>query len=124
MLLRIGKTIKDKKEVIKLKKIVKKKPVVKLDNNILKEDQKRFCKILWEAMRLRWRKLNDYGRIQEYCKFGPLGVVVRMSDKMARIVNLIQKTSQPNNESLRDSAIDLINYSAILVMFLDEQKHK
>ncbi|NQT22351.1 MAG: hypothetical protein HQ579_02815 [Candidatus Omnitrophica bacterium] len=107
-----------------MKKIVKQKLITRPNKDNLKEDQKRFCKVLWEAMKLRWRKLNDYGRIQEYCKFGSLGVVVRMSDKMARIVNLTQKIGQPNNESLRDSAIDLINYSAILVTMLDEQSGK
>jgi hypothetical protein len=88
--------------------------------NVLIKDHDTFRAVLAEAQLLRWRKLQDYG--QSYRGFGPLGVVVRMSDKMARIANLINNGKKPNNESLRDSAIDLINYSTMLVLLLDEER--
>jgi len=88
----------------------------------IKADHARFCRVMWEATKLRWRKVQDYGR--SYRNFGALGVAVRMSDKMARITNLLKNKQAPNNESLRDSAIDLINYSAMLVMLLDEESRK
>jgi hypothetical protein len=42
-----------------------------------------------------------------------------MWDKIARINNLIDSEVQPSNESLRDSFLDLLNYSAIAMMVLD-----
>jgi hypothetical protein len=42
-----------------------------------------------------------------------------MWDKIARINNLVDNNVAPSNESLRDSFIDLLNYSAIAVMVLD-----
>jgi hypothetical protein len=42
-----------------------------------------------------------------------------MWDKIARINNLVDNNKNPNNESLRDSFLDLLNYSAIALMVLD-----
>jgi hypothetical protein len=47
------------------------------------------------------------------------GLRVRMHDKTARINHLIDSGATPENESLRDSFIDLLNYSAIALMVLD-----
>jgi hypothetical protein len=44
-----------------------------------------------------------------------------MHDKIARINNLIDKGVDPQNESLRDSFIDLLNYSAIAIMVLENK---
>ena len=53
---------------------------------------------------------------------GPInGLRVRMHDKIARINNLIDKGVDPQNESLRDSFIDLLNYSAIAIMVLENK---
>ena len=49
------------------------------------------------------------------------GLQVRMHDKIARINNLLSKDITPENESLRDSFIDLLNYSAIALMVLDNK---
>jgi hypothetical protein len=42
-----------------------------------------------------------------------------MWDKIARINNLLDSGVEPSNESLRDSFLDLLNYSAIAMMVLD-----
>lgn len=89
-------------------------------NDIFEKDHDRFCHILEEAEELRYRKLYDYGK--SYNNFGTLGVAVRMSDKMARIQNIL-KTNQVHNESLRDSFIDLINYAAMGVMTIDQENN-
>lgn len=47
------------------------------------------------------------------------GLRVRMHDKTARINNLIDSGVEPNHESLRDSFVDLLNYSAIALMVID-----
>ena len=68
------------------------------------------------------RKHHDYGpKNIAQSPGGPLnGLRVRMWDKIARINNLLDSGVQPSNESLRDSFLDLLNYSAIAMMVLDE----
>jgi hypothetical protein len=43
-----------------------------------------------------------------------------MHDKVARINHLVDSEVSPSNESLRDSFLDLLNYSAIAMMVLDK----
>lgn len=60
-------------------------------------------------------KQQDYGA-ENLHKFGTFGVVVRMNDKMERIVNLSKKSgasTSPVNESMQDSFLDLSNYGLI-----------
>jgi hypothetical protein len=42
-----------------------------------------------------------------------------MWDKTARINNLIDTGATPENESLRDSFLDLMNYAAIALLVID-----
>ena len=79
--------------------------------------------ILDSAGNLLLRKHKDYGP-QNISRSpgGPLnGLRVRMWDKIARINNLIDSGAKPSNESLRDSFIDLLNYSAIAIMVIDKK---
>ena len=66
-------------------------------------------------------KQNDYGPNSiAQAPGGPInGLRVRMHDKFTRINNLIDNGANPENESLRDSFLDLMNYAAIGVMVLD-----
>ena len=51
---------------------------------------------------------------------GPLnGLRVRMHDKISRINHLIDNGATPENESLKDSFLDLANYSIIAMMVID-----
>lgn len=53
---------------------------------------------------------------------GPLnGLRVRMHDKLSRISHLIENGATPENESLKDSFLDMANYSIIAMMVLDEK---
>jgi len=72
-----------------------------------------------EALELFTRKNIDYG--DAFAKYGVIGVLMRIEDKIHRImsitkngVNLIQ------DEGMRDTLIDLHNYSAMALMLLDE----
>jgi hypothetical protein len=78
-------------------------------------------RILDTAGNLLIKKHHDYGpKNISLSPGGPLnGLRVRMWDKVARINNLIDSNVNPSNESLRDSFIDLLNYSAIAMMVLD-----
>ena len=51
--------------------------------------------------------------------------IVRMDDKMSRLISLnSKKEQQVMDESLRDTLMDLANYAIMSVMWLDEQWHK
>ncbi len=78
-------------------------------------------KVLDDAGNLLIKKHKDYGPTNiSLSPGGPLnGLRVRMHDKTARINHLIDSGATPENESLRDSFIDLLNYSAIALMVLD-----
>ena len=80
-------------------------------------------RILDGAGNLLIRKHHDYGpKNIAHSPGGPLnGLRVRMWDKVARINNLLDSKVSPSNESLRDSFIDLLNYSAIAIMVLDKK---
>jgi hypothetical protein len=77
--------------------------------------------VLDSAGNLLLKKHKDYGPTNiSLSPGGPLnGLRVRMWDKTARINHLIDNGATPENESLRDSFIDLLNYSAIALMVLD-----
>lgn len=69
------------------------------------------------------KKQKDYGpkNISD-SPGGPLnGLRVRMFDKLARINNLLETGATPENESLRDSFMDIANYAIIAMMVLDKQ---
>lgn len=77
--------------------------------------------VLDAAGNLLISKHHDYGPLNiARSPGGPInGLRVRMWDKVARINNLVDSKVKPSNESLRDSFIDLLNYSAIAIMVLD-----
>ncbi len=67
------------------------------------------------------KKQHDYGpkNIAD-APGGPLnGLRVRIFDKISRINHLIDTGANPENESLRDSFMDLANYGIIAMMVLD-----
>jgi len=69
------------------------------------------------------KKQKDYGpkNISD-APGGPInGLRVRMYDKLARINNLYETGATPENESLRDSFLDIANYGIIALMVLDKQ---
>ena len=74
-----------------------------------------------EAMRLFAQKNADYG--DAFADFGPVGVLVRLGDKLRRAASITANgVTLVNDEGLRDTLIDLHNYAAMAVMLLDEKK--
>lgn len=49
-------------------------------------------------------------------------ILVRISDKISRISNLLDKPNTVDDEKIEDSINDSINYLAILKAFLNENK--
>lgn len=66
-------------------------------------------------------KQKDYGH-HNIAMFGITGLVIRIHDKIARAENLLKKENMENavaGESLYDTFIDIIGYSIIALMWLD-----
>lgn len=74
-----------------------------------------------DALEILIKKQSDYGpKNIALAPGGPInGLRVRMHDKMSRINHLVDSGATPENESLRDSFLDMMNYSAIALMVLD-----
>lgn len=67
------------------------------------------------------RKQRDYGpkNIMNSVVAPELSIAVRLNDKLARLANLVQKGATPENESLLDTADDIIGYGLVLKMVLN-----
>jgi hypothetical protein len=75
-----------------------------------------------DLLRVLVQKQKDYGpRNISQAPGGPInGLLVRMNDKIQRLINLTYKNGEaPNNEAIRDSYEDLANYCVIALMVLD-----
>ena len=73
-----------------------------------------------EGLELFKKKNADYG--DSFANFGPVGVIVRMGDKINRLSSVTKnQVSLVQNESIRDTLIDLHNYAAMAIMLMDEK---
>lgn len=70
------------------------------------------------------RKNHDYGNSfdKSLDKFGLVASVVRIGDKMNRIESLVQKKAMVQDESIRDTLLDMANYAIMTVMWVNNQK--
>jgi hypothetical protein len=76
-----------------------------------------------EGLELFKKKNADYG--DAFADYGPIGVIMRMGDKIRRLTSITKTgVNLVNTESLRDTLIDLHNYSAMAIMLLDEDDKK
>jgi len=74
-----------------------------------------------EGLELFKKKNADYG--DAFATYGPVGIIVRMGDKIQRLTSVSKNgVALVDNEGLRDTLIDLHNYSAMAIMLLDEKK--
>ncbi len=72
-----------------------------------------------EGYELFVKKNTDYG--DSFATYGPIGVIVRIGDKISRLTSLSKNSIQlVDDESVRDTLIDLHNYAAMAVMLMDE----
>lgn len=72
-----------------------------------------------EALELFSKKNIDYG--DAFAKYGVIGVLMRIEDKLQRYMSVTKNgVNLINDEGIRDTLIDLHNYSAMALMLLDE----
>jgi hypothetical protein len=62
------------------------------------------------------RKQTDYGH-HNIARYGMIGLIIRVHDKIARLENLMKQKISPNNESIQDTIVDIAGYSSIGIMW-------
>lgn len=69
------------------------------------------------------QKNVDYG--DAFAKYGVIGVLMRIEDKIQRSMSITKNgVNLVNDESIRDTLIDLHNYAAMGIMLMDESDVK
>lgn len=66
------------------------------------------------------QKRQDYGT-ENLDKFGEFGILVRISDKVERLRNLLASGKEPNFESINDTWRDVAGY-AVLALEMKQRK--
>jgi beta-glucosidase/6-phospho-beta-glucosidase/beta-galactosidase len=73
-----------------------------------------------DALELFTKKNTDYG--DAFAKFGIIGVLMRIEDKIQRSLSITKNgVNLVNDEGMRDTLLDLHNYAAMALMLLDEK---
>jgi hypothetical protein len=97
-----------------------------------KEQAEHFKELMVKIRNIQISKSGDYAKVDEdvLSNFKVAGNVAGLnaqlnclsliSTKVARLGVLLNSGKEPNNESIRDSVEDLINYSILLDMILSE----
>ncbi len=76
-------------------------------------------KVQKEALELFKKKNKDYG--DAFAKFGTIGVLMRIEDKIQRSLSISKnKVNLVEDENIKDTLLDLHNYSAMALMLLNE----
>ena len=71
------------------------------------------------ALELFSKKNSDYG--DAFAKFGLIGVLVRIEDKIQRCISISKNgITMINDESIKDTLLDLHNYAAMALMLMEE----
>lgn len=91
---------------------------------VLPEEAAQFKEVVKGMISTYIRKNHDYGNSfdKSLDKFGLVASVVRIGDKMNRIESLVQKKTMVQDESIRDTLLDMANYAIMTVMWMDNQK--
>jgi len=80
---------------------------------------KQMIEIQSKALELFKRKNIDYG--DAFAKYGVIGVLMRIEDKLQRSLSITKNgVNLVDDESIKDTLIDLHNYSAMALMLLEE----
>ena len=82
-------------------------------------DIEKFQAIQIEGLEIFKKKNTDYGK--SYANFGLIGILVRIQDKMNRLINISETNILlVKDETLRDTLLDLQNYSTLALMLYDK----
>lgn len=74
----------------------------------------------YEVSEVLSNKQRDYGP-NNIARFGEKGLIVRLHDKVARLENLLAHNLSARNESIVDTYLDIIGYSVIGLMWMNDE---
>lgn len=99
----------------------------RLDNELAKisnTNESRFRFITEEMTALYSKKNSDYGDsfTESLDEDGLLVSKIRIKDKVNRFGQLIDNNALVDDETMRDTLIDLANYTVMTLMWLDENE--
>ena len=78
-------------------------------------------KVQAEALSLFKRKNEQYGNA--FAKYGTVGAMIRMGEKINRFISVSRlKIELKDEETLRDTLLDLLNYSSMAIMLSDNKE--
>ena len=71
-------------------------------------------------------KNHDYGDSfgETFRKLGIVSAVTRITDKTNRLQSLCKKEQKVNDESIRDTLMDLANYAIMTIIEIDEEQER
>jgi hypothetical protein len=75
-----------------------------------------------EALNIMTSKRSDYGHLNLDI-LGFDGLIPYLVSKVLRVYNLSSRSKVANNESIRDSLIDIINYAIMAIIYKDIENH-
>ena len=83
-----------------------------------------FAQLATEMVQLQRRKNEDYGNTfwTSFAKFGMVAPAVRLNDKLARFERLMSAEAKVNDESIKDTLIDLAAYALMTVEAIELQE--
>lgn len=73
-----------------------------------------------QGLELFKKKNSDYGNA--FAKYGVIGVLMRIEDKIQRSMSITKNgVNLVDDETMRDTLIDLHNYAAMGIMLMNEE---
>lgn len=84
-----------------------------------------FTTVLLAMNRVHIAKNSDYGNSFDKTmdQFGVTAAIIRLSDKMNRLVNLTQHGNPQVKESIEDTLLDMANYCVMTLAYLKKDDH-
>ena len=98
--------------------------IIQIEDELCTDEVVQFANEAKQCVELYSRKNHDYGNSfeQSLNEEGLAASRIRMGDKWNRFKQLSKGAqAQVNDESLRDTLIDMANYAIMTVMWLDKQ---
>lgn len=92
-----------------------------MDKGDQKDRVEQMKEVQLNALELFKKKNIDYG--DAFAKFGVIGVLMRIEDKIQRSLSITKNgVNLINDEGICDTLIDLHNYAAMALILLNENK--
>ena len=91
------------------------------EENLQNRRVNQLVKVQKEGLELFKKKNKDYG--DAFATYGPIGVLVRIGDKIQRLLSISKSgITLVNDESMYDTLLDFHNYSAMAMMLFKDDK--